>query len=108
VASRHGTFTFNVEREIVSTIQKKLNELIAQEGLPFVVFNDYPMLPGTRRALSADIAILKDDKVVLFRPDREEVLGPGTQAPPQRQYGKVDESAVAKLNGIARDPSPVM
>jgi hypothetical protein len=42
-----------------------LNELIAQEHLPFRLFNDYPMLPGAHRALSTDMAILHEDKVLV-------------------------------------------
>ena len=45
------------------TVQKKLNEVIAQEHLPFRVFNDYPMLPGPKRGLSADIVIFEGDEV---------------------------------------------
>ena len=50
----YSEFVFYVERDIVWTIQTKLNELIKQESLPFRVFNDYPMLPGPTRGLSAD------------------------------------------------------
>lgn len=34
-------------------------------GLPFRVYNDYPMLPGARRSLSTDLAIVDLDDCVL-------------------------------------------
>ena len=62
----YAEFVFYVERDIVWTIQKKLNELIATEHLPFRVFNDYPMLSGAPPQRRADLAILKDDDQVLL------------------------------------------
>jgi hypothetical protein len=57
-------FRFFVERDVVWTLQLRLSELAKARALPFRVFNDYPILPGNRRSLCADIAILnRQDKV---------------------------------------------
>jgi hypothetical protein len=39
--------------------------VIQDRRLPYEVFNDYPMLPGTRRSLSADLVIRKPSGKVL-------------------------------------------
>ena len=57
-------FRFFAERDVVWTVQVRLMEAIEQERLPFRVFNDYPMLAGKRRSLSADLAILGQDSLV--------------------------------------------
>lgn len=54
-----------LERDVVYSVQLHLWEQIRERGLDWSVFNDYPMLPGARRSLSADIVI---------RAGREEVL----------------------------------
>lgn len=51
-------YTFFVERDIVWTIQGYLVDCIDARRLPYRVFNDYPMIPGSRRSLSADLAIV--------------------------------------------------
>jgi hypothetical protein len=38
-------FEFWVERDVVWTVQTRLRKLISDRGLPWTVFNDYPMLP---------------------------------------------------------------
>ena len=53
-------YKFFVERDIVWTVQTYLLEKIEKESLPFEVINDYPMLPGKRRSLSADLVILNN------------------------------------------------
>jgi hypothetical protein len=53
----YGEFEFWVERDLVWTVQGRLRELISERGLPWTVFNDYPLLPGSRRARSADLVI---------------------------------------------------
>src|SRR4051794_31693326 len=53
----YGEQVFYVERDIVWTVQRRLTASISVSGLPWRVYNDYPMIPGTRRALSADLAI---------------------------------------------------
>src|SRR6266700_1948153 len=35
-----------------------------EQGLPFRVFHDYPILPGKRRSLCVDLAILNTDSLV--------------------------------------------
>jgi hypothetical protein len=49
---------------VVWTVQTRLIKVIADNELPYRVFNDYPMLPGKRRSLSADLAILNQDNLV--------------------------------------------
>jgi hypothetical protein len=53
----YGQFEFWVERDLVWTVQTRLRLIISEDHLPYEVFNDYPLLPGTRRARSADLVI---------------------------------------------------
>jgi hypothetical protein len=53
----YGQFEFWVERDLVWTVQTHLRRLVGERGLSYLVFNDYPMLAGPRRSLSADLAI---------------------------------------------------
>lgn len=53
----YGQFEFWVERDLVWTVQTRLRRLVGERGLPYLVFNDYPMLAGSRRSLSADLVI---------------------------------------------------
>lgn len=53
-----------LERDVVWTVQTRVIEQIRELGLPYKVFNDYPMLPGKRRSLSTDLAILGLDDCV--------------------------------------------
>lgn len=55
---KYSQQVFHVERDIVYTLQRRLNQLIVDEGAQLSVYNDYPMLPGPRRSLSADLALL--------------------------------------------------
>lgn len=48
---------FFVERDVVYTVQLQLWQRIREHGLDWSLFNDYPMIPGPRRHLSADLAI---------------------------------------------------
>ena len=52
-------YRFFCERDIVWTLQTHLQQQIHRHDLPFQVYNDYPMLPGQHRHLSADLVILK-------------------------------------------------
>jgi hypothetical protein len=54
-----------VERDLVWTIQTRLRQVIRERSLPFGVLNDYPLLPGARRARSADLVIRDADQMVL-------------------------------------------
>jgi hypothetical protein len=49
---------FFTERDVVWTLQRHLSEQMQARTLPYRVFNDFPILPGTRRSLCTDIAIL--------------------------------------------------
>lgn len=51
-------YRFFCERDIVWTLQTHLQQKIDQSKLPYQVFNDFPMLPGENRHLSADLVIL--------------------------------------------------
>lgn len=57
----YAAFQFFVERDVVWTLQKHLISQIKEQSLPYRVFNDYPILPGRRRSLCADLAILNMD-----------------------------------------------
>jgi len=48
--------TYWCERDVVFTLQRHLFEVVPSG---WQVFNDYPMIPGSRRALSADL-VLRD------------------------------------------------
>lgn len=50
-------FEFWVERDLVWTVQTRLRRLVRESALPYLVLNDYPMLAGSRRALSADLVV---------------------------------------------------
>lgn len=56
-------YQFFVERDVVWTLQMRLKKLITDGSLPYTIFNDYGILPGNRRSLSTDLAIL-------YPPDR--------------------------------------
>ena len=53
----YAQFEFWVQRDLVWTVQTHLRRLVGERGLPYLVLNDYPMLAGTRRALSADLVV---------------------------------------------------
>ena len=53
----YGQFEFWVKRDVVWTVQTRLRQLVGERGLPFLVLNDYPMLAGSRRALSAYLVV---------------------------------------------------
>jgi hypothetical protein len=61
----YGQFEFWVERDLVWIVQTRLRKLISDRSLPYEVFNDYPLLPGPRRARSADLVIRDATQVVL-------------------------------------------
>ena len=81
--SNYGDFSFNLERDLVWTIQSHLWAKIREGGFDYGVYNDYPMLPGKRRALSADLVLRQaDGQVVIaaefkYEPDhqRNDLLG---------------------------------
>jgi hypothetical protein len=56
--TQYGSYRFFAERDLVWTLQEDLRGRLARAGLPSLVFNDFPMLKGNRRALSADIALV--------------------------------------------------
>src|SRR5688572_13260426 len=56
--TRYDEFGFHTERDVVWTIQKELVRRIRDSSVALRVVNDYPILPGNRRSLTADLAIL--------------------------------------------------
>ena len=58
----YGSYTFFTERDLVWTLQGWFREELLHRDLPHRVFSDFPMLPGSRRALSADLALVLDGK----------------------------------------------
>ena len=62
--SNYKDYRFYLERDVVWTIQTHLNDLIRLHSLPYKTFNDYPMIKGNRRSLSADIALLNENAEV--------------------------------------------
>lgn len=56
--TNYWSFQFYVERDVVWTIQTRITTLITEHNLPYKIFNDYPLLEGKRRGLSADLVIL--------------------------------------------------
>ena len=65
LGEHYGEQVFYVERDIVYTVQQRLNSQLHTRELPWTVYNDYPMIPGPRRALSADLAVIGGDGAVL-------------------------------------------
>jgi hypothetical protein len=58
--ARYGTYLFFTERDLVWTVQLQLLELVEERSIDLRVFNDYPMLPGTR----ADVALVSPSGAV--------------------------------------------
>ena len=54
----YADYRFFTERDVVWTVQTYLRGQIEQADLACQVYNDYPILPGPRRSLSADLAIV--------------------------------------------------
>lgn len=55
----YSDYRFYAERDVVWTVQTRLNGKIKELNLPYRVFNDYTMEPRVR----VDLAILNDDTV---------------------------------------------
>jgi hypothetical protein len=60
----YGEHRFFQERDIVWTVQRQIAQWIVERHLPFRVFNDHPVVPGRRRSLTADIAIVDRDSLI--------------------------------------------
>jgi hypothetical protein len=58
----YSRFRFYLERDIVYMLQTYLNDVIDKNSLPFKVYNDYPILPGIKRHLCADLVIKTNNK----------------------------------------------
>lgn len=63
--SDYAEFVFFAERDLVWTLQTWILGDIEAKSLSLRLFNDYPVLPGKRRGLSADLVLLDGDGVDL-------------------------------------------
>lgn len=81
---------FFVERDLVWTLQKRLRLTLAEVDQSYRVFNDYPIMPGNRRALCTDLAILRGQTVELSVEFKYE--------PDHRRGGATSEIWPTKLN----------
>jgi hypothetical protein len=52
----YGRRVFYVERDLVYTLQSHLVQRVESEHLPYRIYNDYPMIAGLRRSLSAELS----------------------------------------------------
>jgi hypothetical protein len=66
LGAHYGSQVFYFERDIAYTLQSHLVARVAAERLPFRVYNDYPIIPGQYRSLSADLALVSTSKDVLL------------------------------------------
>lgn len=60
IQSNYSSYGFVVERDLVWTIQKQLSKLITENGMPYMVYNDYPIEKGERRSKSVDLAVIQN------------------------------------------------
>lgn len=61
----YGRQVFYVERDLAYTLQSHLVQRVESEHLPYRIYNDYPMIAGLRRSLSADLAIVSSSNEAL-------------------------------------------
>ena len=54
------SYGFVTERDFEWTVQKLLWGMIKKANLPYMVFNSYPIEPGTHRSTSVDLIIVKE------------------------------------------------
>ena len=62
--TNYAKFHFFMERDVVWTVQTYLISSIEEAHLPYQVFSEYPILPGNRRSICADLAILNGKGIV--------------------------------------------
>jgi hypothetical protein len=67
LGKHYGEHVFYVERDIIFTLQTHMVEQVRSDQLPLRVYNDFPMIAGLRRSLSADLALVATpgDRVLL-------------------------------------------
>lgn len=66
LSANYDSYCFFVERDVVWTFQEQLKKLIDECSPRYTVYNDYGILPGNRRKLSTDLAILDAHNRVLI------------------------------------------
>ena len=54
----YNNFKFFTEHDIVWTIQTHIIQLIEDHNLPYQAFTEFPILPGKRRSICTDLAII--------------------------------------------------
>ena len=62
--AHYGNYRFFAERGVVWTLQENLCPRLAEERALHLVFNDFPMLKGSGRSLSADLAVVDANGIV--------------------------------------------
>ena len=62
--AHYATLRFFMERDVVWTVQTYLIRSIEEARLPYHVFSEYPILPGNRRSICTDLAILNSKGIV--------------------------------------------
>jgi hypothetical protein len=80
--THYADFRFYVERDLVWTLQTWIDRRLRESSSALRVYNDYPVLPGNRRSLSADLALVTPAREIAlalefkYEPDhaREDVL----------------------------------
>ena len=60
----YDEYRFFVERDVVWSIQTRLESIIRDSNSQLQVFNDYPMIRGPRRSLATDLALVSPDNCV--------------------------------------------
>lgn len=71
----YSNFTFFTERDLVWTIQSQMNKIINDNKLQLIVLNDYGMIKGKNRSISADLVILpKQDPRNIERYQKAEIV----------------------------------
>jgi hypothetical protein len=82
----YASHTFYCERDLVFVLQRRLIDDVITESAALEVFNDFPMLPGTRRSLCADLAIVSDSAIEVvaefkYEPSHSRVDIPSSKFP---------------------------
>lgn len=60
----YAQFQFFAERDVVWTLQRYISSQIKLQGKPYSVFNDFPILPGNRRSICADLVLLNEENSI--------------------------------------------
>jgi len=105
---RYAEYHFCTERDIVWTIQTLLYERLSRDG-QWLVFNDFPVIKGSKRSICCDLAIvpkgtgIPTERIALavefkFEPDHQRRYPDGDIWPT-----KLDPSVVSWKGGVMKD-----